>query len=60
MKEANFVHCGIHIFTWQVQFYILFYCFLPCFLRRKKQCKKALFYIMIPFEKLPWVVETKQ
>ena len=62
MKEANFVHCDLFLhgkYPYSLIFYFTVFC--PVFLEKKKtQCKKALFYIMIPFEKLLWVVEIKQ
>lgn len=56
MKGANFVHCDL-------KYCFIFYFTVFCLVFREKektQCKKTLFYIMIPFEKLLWVVEIKQ
>ena len=60
MTEANFVHCDIFL---QGKYSFIFYFTIFCLVFReeeKTQCKKTLFYIMIPFEKLLWVVEIKQ
>ena len=56
MKGANFVHRDL-------KYSFIFYFTVFCLVFREKektQCKKTLFYIMIPFEKLLWVVEIKQ
>ena len=62
MKEANFVHCDLFLhgkYRYSFIFYFTVFC-LAFWEKEKTQCKKALFYIMIPFEKLLWVVEIKQ
>ena len=59
MKEVNFVHCDFFLHG---KYSFIFYFTVFCLVRKegKTQCKKALFYIMILFEKLLWVVEIKQ
>lgn len=60
MKEANFVHCDLFLHG---KYSFIFYFTVFCLVfqeKEKTQSKKALFYIMIPFEKLLWVVEIKQ
>lgn len=60
MKEANFVHCDLFLHG---KCSFIFYFTIFCLVFREeeqRQCKKTLFYIMIPFEKLLWVVEIKQ